>query len=466
MSSRRARQMDFLIAVSMLALPSAVCAADPGCRGPNFIVILADDLGYGDLGCYGSGRAETPQIDRMAREGLRFTDFHSNGPMCSPTRAALLTGRYQQRAGVESALGPNGSGGNGLDVDAVTIAQRLESAGYATGAVGKWHLGYRPELHPNHFGFHSFRGCLCGSIDYQSHVTRWGDSDWWNNGKLENEEGYATDLITDHSVRFIDAHRDRPFFLYVSYTAIHFPWMTPQEKAFHQPGEDNSGLRKLGRHQGDLSAVVRQMIESMDSGVGRIMNAVGGLGPDRPTLVFFTSDNGGYLNYGSAASGISSNGPLRGQKGSLYEGGHRVPAIAWWPGRIQPGGLTPATALTMDVMPTCLELAGLAAAETRAPSLDGVSLAPLLFEGRALPTRTLFWRHGKDYAARRGPWKLVIGRGKKPELYNLEEDLGEARDLAGTHSKIVQELRSALAAWEKEVSGKTADGSDSDPRIQ
>ena len=436
-------------AMALLLLPQAALPAAVPAR-PNIILILADDLGYGDLGCYGSKRAQTPHLDRMAREGLRFSDFHSNGPVCSPTRAALLTGRYQQRFGIDTALSETSPG---MDKSAVTIAQRLQEAGYATAIFGKWHLGSAPEESPNHFGFQLFRGAQHGGLDYQSHVTRSGRLDWWHNAKLENEEGYATTLITRHAVDFIKAHRDGPFLLYVPYTAIHFPWMTPHDPAYHQIGEDTSDLRKLGPHkEKNMGPVVVEMIEALDAGVGEILSAVEKTGLGRQTFVFFTSDNGGYLSYQGGFANISSNGPLRGQKGAMHEGGHRVPAIAWWPGRIKAGSVTNATAMTMDLMPTYLELAGIA--PTLAPNpkpLDGISLAPLLFEGKSLPNRTLFWRYAKSYAARSGPWKLVASEGKAPELYNLENDLGETRDLASQQSALVQKLRSELAAWEEDV---------------
>lgn len=435
------------VAAFFLISSAAVRAAD---APPNIILILADDLGYGDLGCYGGSRAKTPHLDRLAREGLRFTDFHSNGPMCSPTRAAVLTGRYQQRSGIDVVLGETSVG---MDPRAVTVAQRLQGAGYATGMFGKWHLGTAPEESPGHFGFQSFRGCRHGAVDYQSHVARSGRLDWWHDDKLENEAGYTTTLITRHAVDFIGAHRARPFFLYVPYTAIHFPWMTPRDPAHQAPGEDFSDLRKLGPHQEkNMGPVVAEMIEALDAGVGEIMAAVEKAGVGRRTLVFFTSDNGGYLNYTGGFTNISSNGPLRGQKGAMYEGGHRVPAVAWWPGRINAGAITDATALTMDLMPTFLELAGLKGmAGKNSNALDGTSLAPLLFEGKSPPARTLFWRYAKSYAVRSGPWKLVIAEGKAPELYNLADDLGETRDLAAQQTGRVQQLRSELAAWETDV---------------
>jgi len=302
---------------------------------PNIVVILADDLGYGDLGCYGNVHNDTPHLDRLAREGMRLTDFHSNGPMCSPTRAALLLGRYQHRIGIESAISTRGE--QGLPEGEQTLAEALRAAGYATAVFGKWHLGKRPEFLPTRHGFDEFRGLLCGCGDYRSHIDRNGNPDWWRGWK-----------------------------------------------------------------------------------------------------------------------DISSNGLCRGQKGQLYEGGHRVPALFWWPGRIKPGSTIDETAMTMDLFPTCLELAGLELPPSDSrDALDGVSLAPLLLENKPLPERTLFWRMRGQKAVRRGPWKLVVQPDGKAELYSLADDLGETRNLAAKHAEVVDRLLDELARWEALVKRKT-----------
>jgi arylsulfatase A len=430
---------------------SAFAQAKFGQQGntPNLVFIMADDLGYGDLACYGHPSNKTPHIDRLAKEGLKFTDFHANGPMCSPTRAALLTGKYQNRFGrpFESALSAK-QPHIGLPTSAVTIPQVLKKAGYATGMYGKWHLGYQPPHMPTHFGFDDFRGLLTGDGDHISHVSRSGREDWYHNETIEMEEGYTTELITKHSVDFMRKNKARPFFLYVAHLAIHFPWQAPGEKAHRAVGTDYWSLEKLGPHpEGKVGPVVEAMIEALDASVGKIMDAIRELGLEENTFVFFTSDNGGYLEYAGKFHGeLSSNGPCRGQKTDVWEGGHREPAIAWWPGRIKPATTTHETAITMDILPTYAELAGATAPD----DVDGITLTPVLFEGKPLPKRDLFWRAGSDYAVRRGPWKLV-GDGTKIQLFNLDDDISERQDVSAQHSALVKDLLASLKAWEEDV---------------
>jgi len=442
---RTIRLLFLVLALALGGPPSAF-----GAGKPNVVVILADDLGYGDLGCYGATRLRTPQIDRLAREGMRFTDFHANGSTCSPTRAALLTGRYQQRSGIEEALSEKSPGLRG---DTRTIATYLKAAGYATGAFGKWHLGSRPgsAALPNRQGFDEFRGSRHGGIDYASHVDRYGRLDWWHDEEPVVEPGYATDLLTGHALRFIEQHRDGPFFVYLAHVAIHFPWMTAGDGPYRQEGKNYDNPSKVGPHSpAEITEVVNRMIERLDDGVGRVMDAIRGLPPGRETLVIFTSDNGGYLGYPGGFRNISSNGVLRGQKAGMHEGGHRVPCIAWWPGRISAGKETDALTMTMDLLPTFLELAGAAVPPPGDPyAPDGTSLVPLLLRNEAPQPRTLFWRVRDFKAARQGPWKLVIEHGL-PELFHLGNDLGERHDLAAAEPQRLHELLDALAKWESQ----------------
>ena len=419
---------------------------------PNLVLILADDLGYGDLACYGHPRNKTPHLDKLAEEGLKFTDFHANGPMCSPTRAALLTGKYQHRFGrhFESALSAK-SPHIGLPTSAVTIAQVLKKAGYATGMYGKWHLGYQPPHMPTHFGFDDFRGLLTGDGDHISHVSRSGREDWYHNENVEMEEGYSSELITKHSIDFMRRNSDKPFFLYVAHLAIHFPWQAPGEKAHRVVGKDYWSLEKLGPHpEGQVGPIVQAMVEAVDASVGKIMAALHKLGLNDNTFVFFTSDNGGYLEYAGKFEGeLSSNAPCRGQKAEVWEGGHREPAIAWWPGRIKPGTITHETAVTMDMLPTYAELAGVAAPD----DVDGTTLTPLLFEGKPLPERDLFWRKGENWAVRRGPWKLVR-KDRNLQLFNLDDDIGERKDVLAHKPALVKDFLASLKTWERDVDSR------------
>jgi len=419
---------------------------------PNIVVILADDLGYGDLGCYGNKQNRTPQIDRMAKEGVRFTDFHSNGPMCTPTRAALLTGMYQQRFGraFESALGGAAGSDGGLPLSAVTISERLREAGYVSGMFGKWHLGYAPPLVPTGQGFDEFRGLTSGDGDHHTQIDRAGGKDWWRGNAIEMEKGYTAELLTRHSIDFIERHAKRPFFLYVPHLAIHFPWQGPGDPPHRLEGtvytDDKWGVIP---NRSNVAPHVKAMVESLDGSVGRILGALRRLKLERDTLVVFTSDNGGYINYAGGFENISSNGPLRGQKTEMFEGGHRVPAIMRWPGRIKPS-VSNETAMTFDLTRTVLTLAGVSGER-----LDGADLGPVLFEGKRLPERRLFWRMRENKAARSGPWKLVWLRGQEPMLFDLDRDVGEKVDLASRRPEVVKELMGELAAWEKDVDSGT-----------
>ena len=419
---------------------------------PNLVIIMADDMGFADLSCYGNDRYTTPHLDALAREGLRFTDFHSNGAVCSPTRAALLTGRYQQRSGVDEvvyadpALGKRDD--HGLQPTEITFAKLLSSAGYRTGLMGKWHLGYAPKFNPLNHGFDTFRGYLSGNVDFHAHIDQANFPDWWHDRTLTTEPGYTTHLITRHAVRFIEANRDRPFCLYVAHEAPHSPYQGPHDPPVRGPA------KQPAVNSAEIPRAYREMVQEMDTGVGEILATLRRLGLAENTFVFFCSDNGGTRE--------GNNGPLNGTKGTVWEGGHRVPGIAWWPGKIKPG-VTAQTALTMDLLPTMLALAQVPA--PRDHQLDGVNLASILLEGRPLPARTIFWGHSQRYAVRQGPWKLIVNQArpdgakakKKAEsapaaaLFHLDDDLGEKTDLASREPARVAQLEAALAAWRQDV---------------
>ena len=424
--------------------------ANPGeapAERPNIILIMADDLGYGDLSCYGSRAIATPNLDALARGGVRFTDFHSNGAVCTPTRAALLTGRYQQRCGLEGVLlALEDREKAGLSLDSTTFAECLKTRGYATGLFGKWHLGYPEAWNPVHQGFDEFRGFVSGNIDYHSHVDRVGYADWWDGVKKAPEEGYTTHLITRHALDFIERHKDKPFCLYLPHEASHSPLQGPDDPAFREVGK-----RDQGKHtQREAVRAYREMVEEMDRGVGQLVAKLEHLALTDSTFIFFCSDNGAKLYARKhALGGCSSNRPLRGGKGKLWEGGHRVPAIACWPGTIPAGCVTGQTAMTMDLFPTLAAIAG-----AKIPTelkLDGVNLLPMLTRNEKLPARTLFWRRSQsDKAVRRGPWKLRV-TDTDMTLHNLDTDLAEQYSLASAKPGVAKELLAELAAWEANV---------------
>jgi len=402
---------------------------------PNIIIILADDYGYGDVGCYGSKRYNTPHIDALAAGGLRFTDFHSNGAVCSPTRAALLTGRYQQRTGINGVVTAAGHRHTGLDLGETTFADVLKSAGYATALFGKWHLGYLPAYNPVHQGFDEFVGYVSGNVDYHAHLDQTGSEDWWKQDELNPESGYTTDLITDHGVEFILGHKEKPFLLYIAHEAPHYP--------FQGRNDPPRYTRDSGRTRDPVTPeIYKEMIEVMDEGIGRIHQALIDEGLMENTFIFFFSDNG--------PSGLGSAGPLRGKKGQIWEGGHRVPAIAYWPGKIEAGRVSDLSAMGADLLPT---MAAISSADLPASlRLDGINLLPHLIENKQPAPRSLFWSHNNQLAIRKGDFKLISNKSfSEVSLYNLRVDLGEETDIAAQNPDLVQELLEVLKAWQKDV---------------
>lgn len=401
---------------------------------PNIIVIMADDLGYGDLSSY-DGWIQTPHIDRLASRGLRFTDFHSSGNVCSPTRAGLMTGRYQQRAGIPGVVFADPKRAqhlHGLQQSETTFGELFSDAGYQTAIFGKWHLGYYPKYNPVRHGFGEFRGYVSGNVDFFSHIDQAGNYDWWHQDKKVEEKGYTTHLITKHAVRFIEENQEKPFFLYVPHEAPHYPYQGPNDSAERSVDGKfaTSGARK------DVKNAYREMVVEMDKGVGEVIATLNRLELDKRTLVFFFSDNGANKN--------GSNTPLRGAKGSNWEGGHRVPCIAWWPETIRPGMQTDQLAISLDILPTAM-----AAANIPTPGdmdFDGVNLLPAI-RGKVKPVaRQLFW-NGK--AMRDGNWKLVLSGkgGPKTGLYDLSVDIAEKNNVADEHPERVKAMRQAIAAW-------------------
>lgn len=408
-------------------------------KRPNIVFIMADDLGYGDVGCYGNKVIETPHIDSLAERGMKFTDYHSNGPVCTPTRAALMTGRYQQRSGLEGVIYVSGeTRQTGLDPGQYSVAEALKEQGYATAIYGKWHLGYKRKFNPVHFGFDEFRGYVSGNVDYHSHVDNAGIPDWWKNLEKIEEEGYVTDLVSEHGARFIREHQDEPFFCYVSHEAPHWPYQGREDEPDRFPG--STDFPSWGSRT-DRKAAYREMVEAMDDGVGLIVDTLRELDLEEDTLIVFCSDNG-------AVEELGDNGGLRGAKGDVYEGGHRVPCIATWPGRIPAGTITDETVLSMDWFPTFNELAGDPARISR--PLDGDDVGSVMLDGGRMPERTLFWRYGSQKASRSGNWKLMVDEGEEM-LFDLEEDIGETTDMLDEKTDIAGKLRADLADWESEL---------------
>lgn len=410
---------------------------------PNIIVIMADDMGYGDSSVY-RGWIETPNMERMAKAGLKFVDFHSSGAVCSPTRAGLMTGRYQQRAGVPGVVNAdpkNADHHRGLQTSEVTFAGLLRKRGYRTGMFGKWHLGYVTDYNPLRHGFDEFRGFVSGNIDYISHYDRMETHDWWHGEKRVREEGYLTELITENAVNFIDRYKDRPFCLYLPHGAVHSPIQGPQSPAIRGPNKQRVKVSAAAKKE-----TVRQMLKSLDESIGAVIDAVERNGISKKTLIVFFSDNGGAAHMSCA--------PLRGKKGSVWEGGHRVPAIAMWPGKIRPGSVSEQLCISLDLMPTMLELAGASDDVKADRPFDGVSLASHMLEQESIGRRQLFWQHGSSVAMRDGEWKLVTrakGLTGDPALFDLSSDLGEKSNLASAQPRRVQKMVDAVKAWQEDV---------------
>ncbi len=431
-------------------------------KAPSFVFILADDLGYADLGCYGGrslhapGGSCSPNVDRMAAEGLCFTDGYSNSPVCSPTRFALATGRYQYRlrGGWDEPIAgrarndPTYSPVLGLPPEHPTLASLLRVAGYATGLVGKWHLGYPPHFGPLKSGYEEFFGAMSGGLDYFTHCDTSGTHDLWDGETEVHRIGYLTDLISDRAVDYIERQRGtgKPFHLSVHYTAPHWPWETRADEA--EAKVLAAAREHISHVSGGSVGAYLAMIHHMDEGIGRILAALKSIGADENTVVVFTSDNGGER--------FSDVWPLTGKKMDLLEGGIRVPYVVRWPARVKPGGWTRQLAITMDWVPTFLEAAGVAPHPDYA--LDGLSLLKVLADPSATFEHELFWRmnHRNQRAMRAGRWKYLSTEDGE-FLYDLEADARERANRARREPAKLAELRARYAEWEKTVPGVPED---------
>lgn len=448
-----------LAAAGTLLTSRRIFASD---EKPNFIVFYTDDQGIGDLGCFGAEDIRTPNMDALAESGVRFTNWYSSSPVCSPSRASLLTGRYPQRTGVSRILTADRNS-PGLFEDEITIAKALKSHGYRTGVFGKWHLGSSPESRPNAQGFDEFYGFLSGCVDYYSHIMYWemGSGifplhDLWKNGREVWENGtYMTDIITRESVRFIHQNKSQPFFLYVAYNSPHYPMHAPQEYF-----ERYSHLEHHRRQQA-------AMVTTVDDSMGRIMAALAEEGLTGNTVVLFQSDNGATIEKRCLHDGSGenyhggSNAPYTGWKGGLFEGGIHMPAILSWPERIPAGITCDQLGCATDILPTFLTIAGAELPENRV--IDGYDIMPMVLEKAKTPHDTLYWQIRDQLALRQGKWKLILNGHysfEKPEtdpevfLADIEADPQEKKNLSDKYPDITERLSMLCYQMKEDVNNR------------
>ena len=439
-----------VVLFAQLMLLGLLQVADAAPAKPNVVIIFIDDLGYGDIGPYGATKQKTPHLDRMANEGMKLTSFYA-APVCSVSRAQLLTGCYGVRVSVPGVFGPASK--NGLHPNEFTIAERLKEQGYATMCIGKWHVGDQPEFLPTKQGFDHYFG-IPYSNDMQRTATASGQKvvPLLRDDKVielltDEEQSRIVQRYTEEAVGFIRENKEKPFLLYLPHTAVHTPiW----------PGEAFRGKSDNGRF-GDW-------VEEVDWSVGQVLGTLRDLQLDKNTLVIFTSDNGPWLIKGSDGGSAL---PLRGGKGSTWEGGVRVPTIAWWPGKIAPASVCDAVAGTIDLMPTAVAIAG--GTVPSEPVIDGRDISPLLFgQSKTSAREAHYYFAGNNLqAVRQGPWKLAIASqpetmGKQalddskqnPRLYNLDQEIGEKTNLADKHPEVVARLQTLATKMASEIGGK------------
>jgi arylsulfatase A-like enzyme len=403
---------------------------------PNIVFILADDLGWGDLSCYGRPDYRTPNIDLLALQGTKFTDAYSASAVCTPTRCGYITGRYPARfkIGLEEPLIATNSN-VGLEPNQPTVASLVKQSGYDTALIGKWHLGFRPEWGPNAHGFDEFFGILAGAGDYFLHQNGLGQPDLYENLTPVERNGYLTDLLTERAVNYVKKSRSAPFFLSLQYTAPHWPWQGPKggERVLFSDKTPEPTTMAAG---GSLE-LYAQMMKSLDDGVGRVMESIKAAGIDKKTLVIFTSDNGGER--------FSYLWPFSGRKGDLLEGGIRVPALVRWPGVVPANRLTQQMAITMDWTATIV-----AAAKAEGHSLDGIDLLPVIKGTSPVTDRTFFWRIYSRDAVREGKWKYVRD-GEVRKLFDLSVDQHEQADFSQKNPEVLQRLMTEFDKWNDQM---------------
>lgn len=441
MKSSNLSRREFIGAtVAMAASTAVLTGAVPPKPPPNILFILADDLGWGDLSCYGRPDYQTPNLDKLAQQGIRFTNAYSAAPVCTPTRIGFFTGRYPARllVGLEEPIRDRKMLGEriktiGMPHEHPTIASLLKNAGYETALIGKWHAGYLPQFGPLKSGFDKFFGIMSGAGDFFTHKDMSGEADLFEDEIPVESVGYVTDLFTEKAAEFIRAQRNKPFYLSLHYTSPHWPWEGPGDVAVSR----TLGKGYDGFTAGGSLKVYAEMMKNLDVNIGKIMAALKAGGQEKNTIVIFTSDNGGER--------FSYNWPFSGQKFDIREGGLRVPAIVRWPSVTIPGKVTDQPAITMDWTATMLAAAG-TTPDPRYP-LDGVDMTPVLASTRPIFDRTFFWRTYKQGGMRSGKWKY-IREGQNEFLFDLETDVREQADFAGTEPQRLKRLREDFKKWE------------------
>lgn len=438
-----------LLLVPTMSVLRAESSTKPDIK-PNIVFVLVDDFGYADSGPYGAKDIRTPNMDRLARDGVKFTDFYSNAPVCTPTRCGFLTGRWQQRVGFEWAMGFSADSfrrrghewvrepdihGLGLPTSVPTLPRMLKQAGYATGAFGKWHLGYKDEFNPTKHGFDEYFGELLGHCDYYNHAYYDGTYALRDGLKPVKVEGYLTDLINRRAVEFVRQHTGEPFFLYVPHLAVHCP--------YQPPGRPLPAVTKANMYDGDRRTYAA-MVEKVDEGVGMLLTELERHGLLDNTLVVLSSDNGGER--------YSDNSPLFHHKSTLWEGGIHVPCLMHWPAKLPRGKITNQVGITMDLTATFAAIAGVKPDSNR--PFDGINLLPIVAGEEPERPRTLCWRIDRagrqQKAVRHGPWKYMQDANVEM-LFQLTDDISERRDLSFQHPETFAELKRHLAEWEAEL---------------
>lgn len=436
----------FVAAAAGIVLPATASAES---KKPNVLVILADDLGYGETSIQGNPQIPTPNIDSIGKNGVRFTSGYVSGPYCSPTRAGLFTGRYQQRFGHEFNPGPAQTAGEevGLSVDEKTIGDRFKEAGYTTGWFGKSHLGYAPQFHPLKRGFDEFYGFLGGAHDYLDAKADGKNPILKGTEQVESLK-YTTESFAQEAVNFIDKNKEKPWFVYLPFNAVHGPLQATEKY-----------LARFANIEDQKRRTFAAQLSAMDDAIGTVLEKIRAQGQEENTLIFFFADNGG-----PTRQTTSQNGPLRGFKAQTWEGGIRVAWLAQWKGHIPAGQVDDRPVIQLDILPTALAAVGVEAKPEW--KLDGVNLLPYITgEKKDAPHDALYWRFGPQIAIRKGAWKLVKGTNPESqplerrgaatvegaELYNLDKDIGETNNLAASEPEKVKELAAAWEKWNSEL---------------